>query len=213
MGVGRLPKPTPGRIRAFLSAQGRAEFSYRHVGATAGTPPAGFAVDHTRARLGSGEAAFAAAVVALKRWEHFRLGWVEAWSPEAEIRAGTHVAVVARAFGMWWLNACRVVDVVDEHNGTIRRWGFAYGTLPAHVERGEERFLVEWDRNDDGVWYDILAFSRPCHPLARLAYPLTRRLQRRFARDSVAAMIRATAGGAGGSVDSYWTGGADRSSS
>lgn len=52
--------------------------------------------------------------------------------------------------------------------GSIARFGFAYGTLPGHVESGEERFQIEWHRSDDSVWYDILAFSRPNHPLARL---------------------------------------------
>ena len=67
----------------------------------------------------------------------------------------------------------------------------AYRTLPGHVESGEERFLAEWDRGDDGVWYDILAFSRPNHVLTRLGYPVVRRLQKRFGRDSAAAMLRA----------------------
>ena len=71
-----------------------------------------------------------------------------------------------------------------------KRFGFAFGTLPSHVECGEERFLVEWDRNDDNVWYDILAFSRPKFWVCRLGQPLVRRLQRKFARDSVAALQR-----------------------
>jgi uncharacterized protein (UPF0548 family) len=79
------------------------------------------------------------------------------------------------------------VYVVDEP----RRFGFAYGTLREHVERGEERFLVE-HRPDDGVWYDLFAFSTPQHVLARLASPIGRALQRRFAHDSMAAMQRAT---------------------
>jgi uncharacterized protein (UPF0548 family) len=79
---------------------------------------------------------------------------------------------------------------VDEA-GPVARFGFAYGTLPGHAESGEERFLVEWDRTDDAVRYDVLAFSRSRHPLARLSYPLTCRTQRRFARDSAVAMLRA----------------------
>ena len=150
-------------------------------------------MDHTRVRVGNGERAFEVARAALARWEHFRLGWVEAHPATDGIRVGAMVAVVARAFGLSWLNACRVVYVVDDEQGPARRWGFAYGTLPGHAESGEERFLIEWDRTDGGVWYDILAFSRPRHPLARLAYPLARRLQRRFARDSAAAMLRALA--------------------
>jgi uncharacterized protein (UPF0548 family) len=44
---------------------------------------------------------------------------------------------------------------------------------------------------DGSVWYDLLAFSTPRYWLVRLGYPLTRRLQRRFVRDSLAAMVRA----------------------
>ena len=70
------------------------------------------------------------------------------------------MAVIARRLGLWWLNACRIVYVVDEP-GPVSRYGFAYGTLPDHAGSGEERFLVEWDRASGEVWYDILAFSRP----------------------------------------------------
>jgi uncharacterized protein (UPF0548 family) len=149
-------------------------------------------VDHTRIKLGEGEAVFKSATAALRRWGQFDLGWVEAWSPDTPVRAGEVVAVIGRAFGVWWVNACRIVYVVDEA-GPVSRFGFAYGTLPGHVESGEERFLVEWDRADGGVWYDILAFSRPRHVLTRLGYPVVRRLQKRFGRDSAAAMRRATA--------------------
>ncbi|WP_246173743.1 DUF1990 family protein [Limnoglobus roseus] len=185
-----LRKPTPDTLRRFLATQTPLRFTYEAVGATAGTPPAGFVVDRTRIKLGEGEVVFRAAIAALRRWEQFRLGWVEAWSPDTPIREGEVVAVMGRAVGHWWVNACRIVYVVDEA-GPVSRFGFAYGTLPGHVERGEERFRVEWDRADGGVWYDILAFSRPSHVLTRLGYPVVRRLQKRFGRDSAAAMLRA----------------------
>jgi uncharacterized protein (UPF0548 family) len=94
---------------------------------------------------------------------------------------------------MWWLNASRIVYVIDE-GGPLTRFGFAYGTLPEHAESGEERFLIEWERDSDEVWYSILAFSRPRHWLALAGYPLVRRLQRRFGRESAAAMVRAVEG-------------------
>jgi uncharacterized protein (UPF0548 family) len=186
-----LRKPSAERLRGFLAAQSKLDFTYPEVGATAAVPPAGYAVDRTRVKLGEGAGVFAAARAALRRWEHFRLGCVEAWPPDAPVQAGQVVAVVARLLGLWWVNACRVVYVVDE-GGPVQRFGFAYGTLPDHAESGEERFLVEWDREGGGaVWYDILAFSRPQQLLARLGYPFARRLQQRFARDSTAAMRKA----------------------
>ena len=184
-----LRRPAAETIQAFLAAQARLNLTYAAVGATATTTPAGYVVDHTRIKLGEGEKVFAAARAALERWQQFRLGWVEASPEDTPIREGQVVAVLARSLGLWWLNACRIVAVVNE-DGPVRRFGFAYGTLPDHAGSGEERFLVEWDR-DDGVWYDILAFSRPRHFLVRLGYPWVRRVQKRFGRESGAVMYRA----------------------
>ena len=116
------------------------------------------------------------------------LGRVLAGAYSHRKRSGRGGAL-ARILGLWWVNACRIVYLVDEQ-APVSRFGFAYGTLPEHAESGEERFTVEWHEDDDTVWYDILAFSRPHQLLARLAYPYVRRLQKRFARDSAAAMGR-----------------------
>lgn len=185
-----LRKPSIDSIRQFLDDQRSLDFSCSAVRATVTNPPAGYVVDHNRINLGSGEQVFRAAKAALERWEQFHLGWVEAWSPKTPIQSGEVVAVVAHAAGLWWLNACRIVYVVDDQ-APNRRFGFAYGTLPGHVESGEERFLIEWDENEGSVWYDILAFSRPNHFLAKIGYPFVRRMQKRFARESAAAMLRA----------------------
>jgi uncharacterized protein (UPF0548 family) len=195
-----LRKPSAEVMRRFLAVQAKLPFTYAAVGATAQAPPAGYDVDHTRIKLGEGEPVFQAARAALQRWEQFRLGWVEAWSPQTPIQSGEVVAVMGRAFGLWWLNACRIVYVVEEP-GPIGKFGFAYGTLPGHVESGEERFAIEWDRGENSVWYDILAFSRPNRLLTRLGYPVVRRLQKRFARDSAASMLKAVRSGAEAGAD------------
>ena len=185
-----LRKPSVDALRRFLAAQAQLPFTYEAVGATAETPPAGYVVDRTRIKLGEGEPVFRSAIAALRRWQQFQLGWVEAWPSDTPIQKGEVVAVMGRAIGVWWLNACRIVYVVDE-TGPISKFGFAYGTLPGHVESGEERFLIEWNQADDAVWYDILAFSRPNRFSARLGYPVVRRLQKRFGRDSAASMLKA----------------------
>lgn len=191
-----LHKPRPEHIREFLARQATLPFSYPQVGATAAVPPAGYMVQHTHVPLGQGEKVFAAAKAALERWEEFRLGWVETWPPQAPIQQGQIIVVIARCVGLWWLNASRIVYVVNEP-GPVRRFGFAYGTLPGHAESGEERFQVEWHPDSDDVFYDILAFSRHRHLLARLGSPMARRMQGRFARDSAAAMGRAVRPGTG----------------
>jgi uncharacterized protein (UPF0548 family) len=184
-------KPSSEGTSEFLQTQARQDFSYREVGATAADLPSGYNIDRTRVVLGQGEEVFLAAKRAIKEWKQFGLGWVEAMPADTPIEPGKVVAVAGRAFGIWMLNSCRIVYVIDEHADGCVRFGFAYGTLPSHVEQGEEQFLVEWDQRDNRVWYSILAFSRPRHVLARLGFPIMRRLQKRFARESAVAMQRA----------------------
>ncbi len=181
-------KPSHERISRFIASQSPLDFTYPSVAATRdGQSPAGFVVDHSRIRVGSGQTTFAAARRALSEWQHYRFDWIELHRPDVDPASDQTVGVLARALGLWVLNACRVVYVLDE-NEPIRRFAFAYGTLPDHAESGEERFQVEWHPQDDSVWYDILAFSRPNHIFARLGYPYVRRKQKQFARESKLAM-------------------------
>jgi len=176
----RMTEPSEQDAVDFVNGQRDLPFTYDEVGATNTNPPSDYNVDHNRIQIGTGEAVYQRGVEALKNWRQFDLGWVTVVPRGVRIEVGATVAVKARAFGTWSLNASRVVYTIDEE----RRFGFAYGTLPDHVERGEERFLIEWQL-DDSVWYDIFAFSRPQHPLVRLSKPLARRLQKQFARDSL----------------------------
>jgi uncharacterized protein (UPF0548 family) len=185
----RWSKPDRSAIERFVAAQREEKFSYTEVGASRGQAPSGYTVDHNRIELGRGADAFERAKGAVRRWKMFDMGWVELCWAETAIEVGPCVAVVISHLGFWSVNACRIVYMVEEH-GAVERFGFAYGTLAEHGEIGEERFTVEFNREDQTVWYDVYAFSRP-GALARLAYPFTRALQRRFARDSKAAMRRA----------------------
>lgn len=179
-----LTEPSDLDVAKFISSQTNLPFTYAKVGATQTNAPAGYTVDHNRVQLGHGADVFKRGVEALRHWRQFDLGWVTIETQGVKIQKDAVVAVKAWACGMWSLNACRVVYVVGE-DGATTRFGFAYGTLPGHIERGEERFLVEWNRSDDSVWYDILAFSQPRHPLVRLGFPVARAMQKRFARDSL----------------------------
>ena len=123
----------------------------------------------------------------------FNMPWLRLYWPTTRIEVGATVAILVEHFGFYSLNAARIVYVVDDQGPTCR-YGFAYGTLTEHSERGEERFTVEWNRSDGNVWYAILAFSRPQKALAKLGFPMSRMLQRRFAEASKAAMVTAASG-------------------
>lgn len=182
-----LKKPSAAEIAKFISASRDLPFSYREVEASQGDLPLGYNIDHNRTKLGVGKDVFDQAVASLKEWRQFDLGWISIVPPAVPLETGAVVAVLAKHFGFWSLNACRVVYLINE-DGPSERFGFAYGTLSNHVERGEERFMIERLGQDDSVWYDILAFSRPNQLLIQMGFVYARRLQKRFARDSMAVM-------------------------
>ncbi len=144
-------------------------------------------------RLGRGRETFERAAEALRAWSMFDLGWVRLLPESAPVEVGITVCVMAWHLGFCSLNAARVVYLVDE-DGPVRRYGFAYGTLPGHAESGEERFTVEWHREDESVHYDLFSFARGNGPLVKAGYPVRRRLQKRFAEGSKRAMVRAVCG-------------------
>jgi uncharacterized protein (UPF0548 family) len=187
-----LNRPDESQIRQILAGLRESPFSYPEVGATRGELPRGYAVLHGRVDLGHGAVAFAKAVQALLQWKMFEAPGIQLCWPNAPIQPGENVAVLVKHFGFWSLNCCRIVYRVDE-DGPVRRFGFAYGTLKEHAEQGEERFCVDWHRARNVVGYEILSFSRPVNILAKAGYPLAAWLQKRFLRDSMAAMTKAVA--------------------
>jgi uncharacterized protein (UPF0548 family) len=181
-------RPPDELIQDFLQHSKTLPLSCQSVGAGQ-NPLAGFRIDEASGALGFGEATLLGAKRALGEWRHFDLGWVELHPADAEIDPGTVVAVLVRHLGFWSLNACRVLNVIGDR-AAGPSFGFVYGTLTNHAEMGEELFEVKINSETGEVTYRIRACSKPRAALARLGYPITRSLQARFRRDSIAAMQR-----------------------
>jgi uncharacterized protein (UPF0548 family) len=189
-----LTKPDDAVLQKFVDECKNARFSYDAVGNTKAKPPAGYDLDHNRRLIGHGTGDFEAAKRAIDAWKMFDFDWVRLFAKNSPNTPGKNVAMVARHMGFYSINGCRVVYSLDEA-GDIQRYGFAYGTLNCHNETGEERFSVELHSKTGEVWYDLYAFSKPKHPLARIGYFYSRYLQKEFAKASMDAMKRAVKAG------------------
>lgn len=155
-----------------------------------GQVPPGFTLNYFEVELGRGAAAFHAATKAIDQWRMFPRQMAKLDPEQTPIAVGEIVCVLFRAGPLWTVNPCRILRVMNDSNDAadVLRYGFVYGTLLGHVARGEERFLVEWNRNTDAVTYSIQAFSRPAHWLMWLGYPYLTMQQQKFRRLSGAAM-------------------------
>lgn len=196
-----IRKPDQDTIRTFLSDQASESFSYLETGSTDRVLPSGYAINHTRVQIGQGEETFLAACSVLQTRQQLQLKWVSSWPKDTPVSSGENVAVIGKAFGLWWLNACRVVYTIEHKMLAQPRFGYAHGTLPDHLASGEERFLVEM-KPDESVWFDILAFSRPNTLAARLGYPYMRLAQKRFGRQSAQRILEIVSLTTGQSVES-----------
>jgi uncharacterized protein (UPF0548 family) len=182
-------RPSRHEIEEFIARSRDLPLSYNPIG-IAKESPDGFKVDEASGIVGHGQQDFARAKLALAEWRHFDFSWVELFPRGAAIEPGSVVAVLVHHLGFWSLNGCRVVYTLGDQRTSLG-FGFAYGTLSNHAELGEEIFEVSLVPDSEEVIYRIRAVSKARATLARLGYPLTRMLQARFRRDSIAAMRRA----------------------
>ena len=184
-----LSRPDDDTIRRTLDTD--LEPTHRGVGLSRNAQhPHGYFVNHKNAIIGRGREDFLAARRAMLGWQMFRMGWVELCFSDSPIEVGAVVAVLAHRCGLWSLNPCKIIYTIDDE-GPVARFGFGYGTLPGHIMRGEERFLLSFDPISNEVSYDIFAFAQPDHPLASLFFPILRLFQRQFVSASAAAMTQA----------------------
>jgi uncharacterized protein (UPF0548 family) len=180
-----LSPPSLEALSRLVRAQGALGLTYTEVGATSAVLPAGYHHDRWEADLGSfDESRFARSVGALRQWEAQQGAGLTIF-PGEDVKPGATFALVIRLPIGFVTAAGRVVYVVDEPG----HYGFAYGTLPAHPEQGEEAFHIE--RDGDRLRFRVVAFSRPRHPAARLGAPVSRLLQRRTIRSYLSAMRQA----------------------
>jgi uncharacterized protein (UPF0548 family) len=187
-----IKRPSIDFIELQVALLKDADFNYPDVEITQQTEAKGYNVDHNRVELGQGADLYARACAALRGWTMFDLGWVTQAREckDVPIEKGAIAVIVSYQLGLYTMNCSKIVYTIEEH-GETERFGFAYGTLPVHVEAGEERFMIEWNRADNRVFYDVLAFSKPYHWLTKIGYPFARYCQRCFGRDTKARMLRA----------------------
>lgn len=144
--------------------------TYAEVGATAGDLPADYRHIRASRRIGSGRDRFEQAAAAVMRYGMLRGAGLRVTATTEVAQVGSDVLGRLGPF----VAPCRVVQVTDEPN----RRGFAYGSLPGHAVSGEEMFGVHYNPSDDGVYSDVVAFSRPATWWSRLGTPVLSVAQR-----------------------------------
>lgn len=183
-------QPTATALALLAAGQEDCELTYPGRGATAGAGmPAGYARGRWDTDLGplAGPDQFDRLAAALLGWQVQRDSGIMI-VPDTPARPGQTFALAFRLpAGGWVTGAGRVVYVTSEPG----RRGFAYGTLPAHPERGEESFHLVTDGTR--LRFEVRAFSRPAHPAARLGAPVTRLLALRMNRAYLRSMKAAAA--------------------
>ncbi len=179
-----LRRRSPVELDMLLGLATRECPSYPEVGATGSAVlPPGYRHDRQHRRIGDSQV-FDRAVAALRRWAVHEMASVRIFPHGCPVSLGATILAVISLGPAQVVAPCRIVRVIDEFD----RFGFAYGTLPGHPERGEEAFLIE--RRSDGTFFSIIAFSRPADPLARLAGPISRAVQLAITRRFMNALTR-----------------------
>ena len=173
----------PTQLESLLAKSRLASPTYPEIGASrAEALPSGYHHVRVEERIGNADA-FDRAVQGLRTWVAHEGAGLRIFPHEPVVPGATVIALTS--MGPAQVAApCRIVAVFKEPDS----FGFAYGTLPGHPERGEESFVLE--RRDGSTHFAICAFSRPVDPLARVAGPFGRAVQRSVTRRYVSALRR-----------------------
>src|SRR5688572_31519562 len=134
-------RPSLKDLDRVLAAQAGEPLTYRDVGATRGVMPEGYRHDRHEVVIGAGASVFDRAVEGLRRWETHRGAGLTLCPEVPELAEGVTMVQTLTMPLISAVAACRIVYVIDEPHA----FGFAYGTLPAHPEEGEEAFIVKQD--------------------------------------------------------------------
>jgi uncharacterized protein (UPF0548 family) len=173
----------PTQLEAVLANARQASPTYAEVGASRQTDlPAGYHHVAMSERIGDA-VAFERAVTGLRTWVAHEGAGLRIY-PSDPLAPGATVIAVTSIGPMQMAAPCRVVEIFKGPDF----FGFSYGTLPGHPERGEESFVLE--RRDGATFFTIRAFSKPVDPLARLAGPVGRAVQRSVTRRYLRALRR-----------------------
>ncbi|PPG29486.1 DUF1990 family protein [Pseudoclavibacter sp. RFBB5] len=162
--------------------------TYAEVGATAGQLPDGY--HHVRESLviGHGRDTFERAADDLLAGRAQSRAGASVELSEVPLREGSRVVMRLQMGPLKFTIPCLVVWA----ERTSTSCGFAYGTLPGHPERGEERFVL--DLADSGtVTFSIVAFSAPARWFTILGGPIARAVQTRMTRRYLRALAASEA--------------------
>jgi uncharacterized protein (UPF0548 family) len=186
----KLLLTTPARRGALLERLQETSLTYPEHGATSGVLPADASHLDLDVAIGRGRRVFDRAAEAVLGWQMHRGAGLDVRATTSRAEVGTLVLVTfVRGLPLGLSAPCRVVSVADDPD----RRGFTYGTLPGHLESGEERFEVSRDA-DGTVRLRIVAFSRHAPGPARWLGPLTSYGQKVVTGRYVQAVRRAAAG-------------------
>jgi uncharacterized protein (UPF0548 family) len=170
-------------LAAVLAAAQKASLTYPDVGASRDAEmPSGYHHVRRRERIGQASS-FDRAANGLRTWAVQEGAGLHVF-PSDPVETDATIIGVTTIGPLRVLVPCRIVAMFKDSDS----FGFAYGTLPGHPESGEESFVVE--RRDGATFFTVSAFSKPVDPLARLAGPLGRVVQRSITRRYVNALRR-----------------------
>jgi uncharacterized protein (UPF0548 family) len=180
-----LRRPDPAALEAVRVGQLHEDVTYDGVGQLrTGRIPDGYHRFSLSREFSDAPDALERAERSIRSWSAHRGAGVIVQPDVPALEPGVVMALAVRTFGIWITASCRVIEVVK----TEHSFGFVYGTLPHHVEQGEESFMAH--RNDAGmVRFQVEAFSRPGSWLTRLAGPIGPILQKRQASAYLDGMI------------------------
>jgi uncharacterized protein (UPF0548 family) len=182
-----LGRPSDATLTRVAADAKLLDLSYREVGMTRrpSNPTDRYRWDGWSIDLGDDTQTFDRACEALRCWHAHRGAGARVVPADTPLTVGSTVVVALGFRAFTAIAPCRIVWTVDDEDN----FGFGYGTLEGHPERGEESFVIHRQRGH--VTFAITAASCPAGLIPRAGSPVTRMIQKRVTNHYLHALKRA----------------------
>jgi uncharacterized protein (UPF0548 family) len=179
-----LRRPNEQQLKSVLSAQSKFPVTCATFDMSdQAHAPRGFKETGGSVLLGHGQSVLDGAVQNIKHWRVHEHAGLNVTPHGTEVNESDDVMLLKKLLIGYVTVSCRVLSITQSRD----QWGFTYGTLPHHVERGEELFMVA-RASDGAVTFTVRAMSRPGHFLTKVGAPVARLIQRTATNNYLRAM-------------------------
>lgn len=173
------------KLEKLIENKNKIQLSYEDIGlAKRQQSPPNYHTNSYSTKIGQGRKVYEHAQQIITDLDHLQFNWISCHTSTDKLGLGTFISIQSRLLGLRGLAISQIIEIIDREDSNTIEYGYVMGTTHYHIVRGEEAFIIKYEKDTGIVTYTIYSYSKTNGLLVTLASPLIRNKQRQFVRSA-----------------------------